>query len=36
MYAKTPKAKEYTIAKIIERLRSGNSGGGDAPTPGTV
>ncbi|WP_310560414.1 hypothetical protein [Flavobacterium sp.] len=36
MYAKTPKAKEYTIAKIIERLRSGNSGGGDVPTPATV
>ena len=32
MYAKTPKAKEYTIAKIIERMRSGNTGGSD-PTP---
>lgn len=31
MYAKTPKAKEYTIAKIIERLRSGNSGEDDLP-----
>ncbi len=27
MYKGTPKAKEYTIGKIIERLRSGNSGG---------
>ena len=36
MYAKTPKAKEYTIAKIIERMRSGNTGGIDAATPATV
>ncbi|WP_310558313.1 hypothetical protein [Flavobacterium sp.] len=33
MYKGTPKAKEYTITKIIERMRSGNGGGGDAPTP---
>lgn len=31
MYAKTPKAKEYTITKIIERMRSGNAGGSDVP-----
>ena len=30
MYKGTPKAKEYTIVNIIERMRSGNSGGGDA------
>jgi sulfur transfer complex TusBCD TusB component (DsrH family) len=31
MYKGTPKAKEYTITKIIERMRSVNAGGGDAP-----
>lgn len=36
MYAKTPKAKEYTIAKIIERMRSGNSGVGDVLLTPTV
>jgi len=36
MYAKTPKAKEYTIAKIIERMRSGNTGTGDVPSAPTV
>ncbi len=33
MYKGTPKAKEYTITKIIERMRSGNGGAGDVPTP---
>jgi hypothetical protein len=33
MYKGTPKANEYTITKIIERMRSSNVGGGDAPTP---
>jgi hypothetical protein len=29
MYKGTPKANEYKIVNIIERLRSGNSWGGD-------
>ncbi|WP_310559994.1 hypothetical protein [Flavobacterium sp.] len=33
MYKGTPKAKEYTIGKIIERMRSGNGGASDAATP---
>jgi hypothetical protein len=33
MYKGTPKAKEYTLTKVIERMRSGNTGGSDAPTP---
>ena len=35
MYKGTPKAREYTITKIIERMRSGNVGGSD-PTPATI
>lgn len=31
MYKGTPKAKEYTIMNIIERMRSGNSGGSATP-----
>jgi hypothetical protein len=33
MYKGTPKAKEYTLTKIIERMRSRNTGGSDEPTP---
>lgn len=35
MYKGTPKEKEYTITRIIERMRSGNVGGSD-PTPATI
>ena len=35
MYKGTPKEKEYTITRIIERMRSGNVGGVD-PTPATI
>ena len=34
-YKGTPKAKEYTIVKIIERMRSGNSGGSETPAATT-
>ncbi len=32
MYKGTPREKEYTITKIIERMRSGNTGGIDPTT----